>query len=195
MHLLVRESRSLDEAEAAYDPGPSDAPLLFLSFSDSDLGTWRQAAGHLPGIATRFESLSRLRHPMSVDLLIEQVVAPARCVVIRLLGGLDYWRYGVEEVAAHCRTHGIALLLLPGCERRDPRLAEWSTVSPAHWNAWTASCARAVPATPVTRWRSPPHLGGLDADDGAMPEELPEAGEFELPGPRPAGAPLAVILF
>ena len=70
---------------------------------------------------------------MSVDLLIEQVVAPARCVVIRLLGGLDYWRYGVEEVAAHCRTQGIALLLLPGCERRDPRLAEWSTVSPAHW--------------------------------------------------------------
>ena len=195
MHLLVRESRSLDEAEAAYDPGPSDAPLLFLSFSDSDLGTWRQAAGHLPGIATRFESLSRLRHPMSVDLLIEQVVAPARCVVIRLLGGLDYWRYGVEEVAAHCRTQGIALLLLPGCERRDPRLAEWSTVSPAHWERMDGFLRQGGTRNARHALALAAHLGGLDADDGAMPEELPEAGEFELPGPRPAGAPLAVILF
>ena len=38
MHLLVRETRGLDEAEAAVDLGQSRADLVFLSFSDSDLG-------------------------------------------------------------------------------------------------------------------------------------------------------------
>ena len=38
MHLLVRETRGLDEAEEAVDLGQSSADLVFLSFSDSDLG-------------------------------------------------------------------------------------------------------------------------------------------------------------
>ena len=38
MHLLVRETRGLDEAEAAVDLGQSRADIGFLSFSDSDLG-------------------------------------------------------------------------------------------------------------------------------------------------------------
>ncbi|WP_428376458.1 cobaltochelatase subunit CobN [Lichenicoccus sp.] len=204
MHLLVRESRTLDEAEAAYDPGPSAAPLLFLSFSDSDLGAWSQAAQQAaqraappraPAPAVRLESLARLRHPMSVDLLVEQVVAPARCVVIRLLGGLDYWRYGVEEVASHCRAHGIALLLLPGCERRDPRLAEWSTVDAATWARMDGFLRQGGPRNAACALALAAHLAGLGADDGAEPEPLPEAGEFPLPGLQREGAPLAAILF
>ena len=201
MHLLVRESRTLDDAEAAYDPGPSHAPLLLLSFSDSDLGAWSQAAKQIDITQSiRLESLARLRHPMSVDLLVEQVVAPARCVVIRLLGGIDYWRYGVEEVAAHCRAHGIPLLLLPGCERRDPRLAEWSTVDPAAWARMDGFLRQGGPRNVACALALAAHLAGLGADDGAAPEPLPEAGEFALPGLQRPGlrqheAPLAVILF
>ena len=55
----------------------------------------------------------------------------ARCVVIRLLGGLDYWRYGAEEIAHAARTQGIPLALLPGDGRADARLAELSTVDEA----------------------------------------------------------------
>jgi cobaltochelatase CobN len=88
----------LDEAEAAVDLGQSRADLVFLSFSDSDLGalaaTWSAQGEAAPSL--RLANLSRLRHPMSVDLYVEQVIAGARCVVIRLLGGLDYWRYGAE---------------------------------------------------------------------------------------------------
>nr|WP_321984251.1 cobaltochelatase subunit CobN [uncultured Lichenicoccus sp.] len=200
MHLLVRDSRSLDDAEAAWNPGPSDARLLFLSFSDSDLGAWHQAAQHSGLLPTvRLESLARLRHPMSVDLLVEQVVAPAGCVVIRLLGGLDYWRYGVEEVAAHCRAHAIPLLLLPGCERRDPRLAEWSTVDAAAWARMDGFLRQGGPRNAAASLALAAHLAGLGPDDGAGPEPLPEAGEWPLPdvpqNPGQPDAPLAVILF
>ena len=97
MHLLVREVRSLDEDAVAEEPGQTPAPLVVLSFSDADLaglaGAWSPA---LPPL--RLASLGRLRHPMSVDLYVERVLAEARCVVVRLLGGVDYWRYGVDEV-------------------------------------------------------------------------------------------------
>jgi cobaltochelatase CobN len=53
---------------------------------------------------------------MSVDLYVEQVIAGAR-IAIRLLGGLDYWRYGAEEIA-HAAVQGIQLALLPGDGRR-----------------------------------------------------------------------------
>ena len=93
MHLLLRETRTLDDAEAAVDLGQSPGDVVFLSFSDSDLGAaasaWQASDGRLPSL--RLANLAKLRHPLSVDLYLEQVIARARCVVIRLLGGVDYW--------------------------------------------------------------------------------------------------------
>src|SRR5215468_10392163 len=133
MHLLVRETRGLDDAEEAVDLGQSRADLVFLSFSDSDLGAiaaaWSARRPELPPL--RLANLARLRHPMSVDLYVEQVIAQARCVVVRLLGGLDYWRYGIEEVVHAARARGIALALLSGDGRVDERLTELSTMDPS----------------------------------------------------------------
>ncbi len=52
-------------------------------------------------------------------------------LAVRLLGGLDWWRYGVERLSSLARDRGIALALLPGEDRDDPRLVEASTL-PAH---------------------------------------------------------------
>jgi cobaltochelatase CobN len=79
---------------------------------------------------SRLASLRRLRHPLSVDLLVEKTIAESRFVVIRCLGGLDYWRYGIEQVHAACRARGIALAVLPGDDRPDARLAAYHTVPP-----------------------------------------------------------------
>ena len=35
---------------------------------------------------------------MSVDLWIERVGAHAKVIVVRLLGGLDWWKYGIERL-------------------------------------------------------------------------------------------------
>ncbi len=130
MHVLATQPATLEEADAAVDLGQSPAELVVLSFSDSDLSAlaaaWQRDAEVLPSL--RLASLKRLRHPMSVDLYVEKVVAPAKMVVVRCLGGLDYWRYGLEHIADTARDHDILFAAIPGDDRPDPRLAAMSTV-------------------------------------------------------------------
>lgn len=130
MHLLATSGADLDDLEQAVDLAQSPAEIVVLSFSDSDLsalaGAWTASAAELPSL--RLASLKRLKHPMSVDLYIDSVILGARAVVVRCLGGLDYWRYGMERIAAVCRSRKILLAALPGDDRADDRLDEFSTL-------------------------------------------------------------------
>ncbi len=129
MHLLATEVTSLDEADQAVDLAQSPADVVVLSFSDSDLSAlaaaWQREADTLPSL--RLASLKRLRHPMSADLYVDNVVARAKAVIVRCLGGLDYWRYGLERIADTARDNGILFAALPGDDRSDPRLVSMST--------------------------------------------------------------------
>jgi cobaltochelatase CobN len=131
MHFLRTQAFSLDEAEAAVDLDQSPAEIVMLSFSDNDLGAvamaWDEAA--MQGLGLRLANLARLRHPFSVDTYIEKLVAKARFVVVRLLGGLDYWRYGIDELAAAARRHGFDFAALPGDATEDARLDTASTLA------------------------------------------------------------------
>ena len=42
------------------------------------------------------------------------VAAKAEVVIVRCLGGLDYWRYGLERIADAARDNGILFAALPG---------------------------------------------------------------------------------
>ncbi len=130
MHVPLIEVRSLDETVEAVDLGQTPADVVFLSFSDSDLNALARAyeAAPEPQPTLRIASLAALRHPFSIDLYLERVCARARLVVARVLGGADYWRYGVDELAALARRSGVKLALLPGDRRRDARLDEASTL-------------------------------------------------------------------
>src|ERR1700730_15369540 len=134
MHLLRTEQRSLDEAEAAVDLGQTPAGILFLSFSDSDLGLVAAAAAGRPAnaMSLRLANLGMLKHPYSVDLYVERAASQARFVLVRLLGGLDYWRYGVEEFFRAARAQNFALAIVPGDAMDDPRLDAASTVNGAN---------------------------------------------------------------
>ncbi|MCJ2080463.1 cobaltochelatase subunit CobN [Methylobacterium sp. J-090] len=134
MHLIRIDTVSLDEGEAAIDLGQAPGDIVFLSFTDSDLfgvaGAYAQAfpqasEGQTPTL--RLAKLAKLRHPMSVDLYVDGVIARSKIVVIRCLGGLDYWRYGIERAAAAARTNGVRLVVLPGDDRPDTRLDAFST--------------------------------------------------------------------
>jgi cobaltochelatase CobN len=130
MHVLATQLATLEEADVAVDLGQSPADVVVLSFSDTDLSAlaaaWQREAELLPTL--RLASLKQLRHPMSVDLYLERVVANAKAIIVRCLGGLDYWRYGLERIADLARDNGILFAALPGDDRADPRLASMSTV-------------------------------------------------------------------
>jgi cobaltochelatase CobN len=130
MHVLATQLATLEEADVAVDLGQSPADVVVLSFSDTDLSAlaaaWQREAELLPTL--RLASLKQLRHPMSVDLYLERVVANAKAVIVRCLGNLDYWRYGLERIADLARDNGILFAALPGDDRADPRLASMSTI-------------------------------------------------------------------
>jgi cobaltochelatase CobN len=130
MHIARIETRSLDETAAAVDLDQSPADVVFLSFTDSDLASiaaaWEKDADRLPSL--RLANLALLKHPFSVDLHVEKVCAKARFVLVRLLGGMDYWRYGVDELAAMARARGVQLAIVPGDRFEDERLAAASTL-------------------------------------------------------------------
>ena len=129
MHILATQGRTIEEAETAIDLGQSPGDIVMLSFSDSDLGALAAGAeGREDRFSLRLASLAQLKHPYSVDLYAERVIGHARFVLVRLLGGLEYWRYGVDEMARVARANNVALAILPGDHRGDARLDAASTL-------------------------------------------------------------------
>ncbi len=130
MHLLTTSSAGLDEMVEAVDLGQPPGDIVVLSFADSDLAglasAWEAERDVLPSV--RLAHLRDLRHPLSVDLWIDRVGAHAKVILVRLLGGLDWWKYGIERLSALARERGIAFAVLPGEDRDDVRLAAASTL-------------------------------------------------------------------
>src|ERR1700760_2479010 len=132
MHMLRVETRSIDGTAEAVDLDQTPAEIVALSFTDTDLAVlaaaWEANRDVLPSL--RLANLCALRHPYSVDLYVEKVVSKARFVLVRLLGGMDYWRYGVDELATLARSSGCHLAIVPGDHREDARLDDASTLHP-----------------------------------------------------------------
>ncbi|WP_170446717.1 cobaltochelatase subunit CobN [Ruegeria arenilitoris] len=133
MHVVFRESHGLEETETPTDLGQSPADLVVLSFSDSDLGAfaagWHRGGGpegRMPSL--RLANLTALKHPLSVDTYVEQTLEGAKGILIRLIGGVPYWSYGLQQVLALAQAKGIALAVLPADGREDTRLDDYSTL-------------------------------------------------------------------
>src|SRR5215470_17481241 len=106
MHLLAAKPGAV-ETEAAVDLAQSPADILVLSAADSEILSLARACAKLrqehpqfPGV--RLANLLRLGHNMSVDIYVERLVAHARLVIVRLLGGRGYWSYGVDQLVETC---------------------------------------------------------------------------------------------
>jgi cobaltochelatase CobN len=137
MHLLTTSSINLDEIVEAVDLGQPPGDIAILSFADSDLAAlaaaWDAERTMLPSL--RLAHLRDLRHPMSVDLWIDRVGTHAKVILVRLLGGLDWWKYGVERLSVLARERGVPLAVLPGEDRDDPRLDAASSLPPDELHA------------------------------------------------------------
>lgn len=137
MHLLAAQPGTISDGSEAVDLGQTPGAMVMLSAADTELSALASAYAKMgvhgragAPFTLRLANLGRLGHPMSVDLYLEQVVAHARLVVVRLLGGRSYWPHGLEQLAALCRERNIVLACLPGDDRPDPELMREGTVAP-----------------------------------------------------------------
>src|SRR5215472_846438 len=134
MHLLATIPGTIPDGSAAVDLAQTPGDIVVLSSADTELALLAAAQARrraeVPAAPRlRLAAILRLGHHFSVDLYMETVAA-ARLVVARLLGGSAYWRYGVERLVETCRDRGIPLALLPGDDKPDAELREFSTLAP-----------------------------------------------------------------
>jgi cobaltochelatase CobN len=191
MHLLASTTGVIDGNAEAVDLAQHPADIVVLSAADSELASLARAFDRNP-VPLRLASLLRLQHPMSVDLYAGKTLAHAKLIVLRLLGGASYWRYGLEQVEALARDRGIMLAVLPGDAQPDPELTRRSSLPPHH----------------CERLRQYLAAGGAANSDGflAYCKHLTEQTEAPAPAipPAPAGLyrgtgtagqPLAALIF
>lgn len=133
MHLLASQTGVIDGAAEAVDLAQEPGDIVVLSAADSELASlarvWEAIAPS--GTTLRLANLLQLQHNLSVDLYLEKTLAQAKLIVLRLLGGAQYWAYGLAEIEAAARERKIKLAVLPGDANPDPALNAHSTLSPA----------------------------------------------------------------
>src|SRR5262249_10245977 len=100
------------------------------------------------------------------------VVAGSRVVIVRSLGGLDYWRYGFERLADVCRENAIELVALPGDDRPDARLAALATVTPEDLALFDAYFRHGGPSNAANALRLAAALARSEPCDAPAPAEL-----------------------
>ncbi|CAN7663441.1 cobaltochelatase subunit CobN [Mesorhizobium amorphae] len=181
MHILTTTSASLDDLAEPVDLRQTPADIVALSFTDSDLSglaaAWKADAARLPSM--RLATLRDLRHPMSVDLWVDSVARHARVILVRILGGYDWWRYGCDQLAAIARERGIKLALLPGeSHDEDLRLIEGSTLPRAELDALLGYFREGGPANMSALVRRLARLAGSDAAV-SEPVAVPKAGYYQ----------------
>ena len=208
MHVVFRESHGLEDNETPFDPGQTPADLVVLSFSDSDLGAfaagWHRGGGPQGKLPTlRLCNLVALRHPASVDTYVEQTLSGAKGILIRLIGGENYWPYGIMQVQDFARRNDIALAILPADGREDPALDQHSTLPVSTLRRLSHLCdaggavaaqaalaqlslAAGFYAGPVTGAKTVPDCGFYDPDLGVVLKYAANTSPGPDPGPLAA---------
>jgi len=107
------------------------APIVVITAADTDIQTLATAANRLPADfpALRVVNLLQLQQQLTIDSYAETVLAQAKVIILRVIGGRSYWSYGLEVVEETVRETGATLIILPGDERPDPNLTSHSTVT------------------------------------------------------------------
>ncbi|MFT3978524.1 MAG: cobaltochelatase subunit CobN, partial [Sphingomonas bacterium] len=207
MHLLSATPGTVSNGEEAIDLAQSPGDIVILTVADSELACFARAAALLGEGApsVRLANLLQLRHPYSVDLYVEKVIARARFVCVVLLGGKSYWPYGVDEIAAIARARGIAFAAIAEGQEPDPALERASTLPPETCQRLRDYLRQGGVANALAFLRTAARLIGRDCGVADDPVPVADAGLY-VPGvERPtladararwaAGRPVALLVF
>ncbi|MDE0537674.1 MAG: cobaltochelatase subunit CobN [Rhodospirillales bacterium] len=210
MHLLVAQPGQIAADGEAIDLDQAPGDVVFLSSAASELAllarAWRdrEAAGRGRGSSLRLANLMQLDHNMSVDLYVEKTIARSKLVIVRLMGGVRYWPYGIEQLAAACRENGVKLAVVPGDDAADPELTGYATLGAADCHRLWQYCAQGGAGNFLALLDFADHLLGHEAD-WLEPVPLLRAGLYWPGSPITDvkslrahwrdGAPVAPIVF
>jgi len=188
MHLLAATPGTVTDGDEAIDLAQSPGDIVILTVADSDLACFARAAEQLGDAAPsiRLANLLQLKHPYSVDLYVEKVIAHAKFVCVALLGGRSYWPHGVDEIARVARERGIAFAAVADGREVDPTLDHASTVSGDTLDRLREYLRQGGIANACAFLQTAAQLIGHDAGKPDDPTPLADAGLYLLGVERPS---------
>ncbi|ALR19318.1 cobaltochelatase subunit CobN [Sphingobium baderi] len=207
MHLLAATPGTVSNGDEAIDLGQSPGEIIVLTVADSELACFAKAASMLGDEAPsiRLANLLQLKHPYSVDLYVEKVIAHARFLCVVLLGGKAYWPYGVDEIARVAREKGIAFAAIADGREPDPSLDAASTVPREVSERLRDYLRQGGVANAVSFLRHAARLIGRDIGPPDDPVPVADAGLYLAGVERPTlddvragwtdGRPVALLCF
>jgi cobaltochelatase CobN len=207
MHLLAATPGTVSNGDEAIDLAQSPGDIVLLTVADSELACFASAAAVLgdgaPSI--RLANLLQLKHPYSVDLYVEKVIAHARFACVVLLGGKAYWPYGIDEIARVAREKGIAFAAIADGREADPTLDAASTLPAETCERLRDYLRQGGVANAISFLRSAARLIGHDIGLPDNPVPVADAGLYLKGADRAslgdvrarwiAGQPTALLVF
>jgi cobaltochelatase CobN len=100
--------------------------LRFVTTADTEILATDTALRRLPDDFPQVRCANPSGHPQP-EQLIEELLAGARVVLCRILGGRRGWPEGIDTLAQRCRQRGIVLLALGGEAEPDAEMTALST--------------------------------------------------------------------
>ncbi len=129
MHLLAAKPGGFSDDEGIIDLQQSPGEMVILSSQDTSLGLLASVAERLPETypAVRLANLINLIKPSAYDLYEQAVIRHSRLVIVSVLGGMNYWRYGMERLVSMSKNRPLELIMVPGDDQPDEELFSLST--------------------------------------------------------------------
>ncbi|MDH5189581.1 MAG: cobaltochelatase subunit CobN, partial [Rhodospirillaceae bacterium] len=181
MHLLAAQPGEIIDGTEAVDLGQTPGDIIILCSSDTDmaaLSAARSALNDAPASPSfRLANITSLGHNMSVDLYVENIIAKAKLVIVRPLGGRAYWTYGVDEISAICNEKNIPLGFIPGDDQADGELQRLSTANAVDVHALWQYMVQGGPQNAKNFLARSAHMAGFDVEFNE-PRALVPAGIY-----------------
>jgi len=118
MHLLAAKPGGFSDDEGIIDLQQTPADVVILSAQDTLINILADTASHsdlfaLP-FTLRLANILHLTKPAAFDLYFESVLKHAKVIIVSLLGGENYWPYGIEQLRAHQDVSDCRIIFVPG---------------------------------------------------------------------------------
>ena len=140
MHLFAAQpGAAFDDGAGIIDLDQTPAELIIMSGADSVLSLLAHTSDRLPEEypSLRLVNTLHLNKPAAFDLWQDKVLdrtSPSlphgtKVVVVSLLGGIRYWRYGLEALQQWAARKRATLVVVPGEDVEDQDVLSSGTVS------------------------------------------------------------------
>lgn len=142
MHLLAAKPGGFCDDEGIIDLQQTPANVVILTAQDTLINILADSASNgctntgslnssgeasLP-FTVRLANILHLTKPAAFDLYFESVLQHADVIIVSLLGGENYWPYGVEQLRNFGESSNCKIAFVPGDDAIDKQLMDYSII-------------------------------------------------------------------